>query len=147
MTASVQSPADVVNIALRKIGYKGRIGIYEILAMSPDIEKVILSGNVSEYQMRDIAKAAGMITMENRMTSAASAIHSRAVAAHGCRMRNIGSLSAEAPEAAGARRDRGRQGSTASQRKPGRSGRSIVWPASACVQSARNCIRPAVTKL
>ena len=31
--------------------------------MSPDIEKVILSGNVSEYQMRDIAKAAGMITM------------------------------------------------------------------------------------
>jgi type IV pilus assembly protein PilB len=45
------------------IGYKGRIGIYEILAMSPDIEKVILSGNVSEYQMRDIAKAAGMITM------------------------------------------------------------------------------------
>ena len=45
------------------IGYKGRIGIYEILAMSPDIEKVILSGSVSEYQMRDIAKAAGMITM------------------------------------------------------------------------------------
>jgi type II secretory ATPase GspE/PulE/Tfp pilus assembly ATPase PilB-like protein len=45
------------------IGYKGRIGIYEILAMSQDIEKVILSGNVSEYQMRDIAKAAGMITM------------------------------------------------------------------------------------
>jgi len=45
------------------IGYKGRIGIYEILAMSQDIEKVILSGNVSEYQMRDIAKEAGMITM------------------------------------------------------------------------------------
>jgi type IV pilus assembly protein PilB len=45
------------------IGYKGRIGIYEILIMSPDIEKVILSGNVSEYQMRDIAKEAGMITM------------------------------------------------------------------------------------
>jgi len=45
------------------IGYKGRIGIYEVLAMSADIEKVILSGNVSEYQMRDIAKAAGMITM------------------------------------------------------------------------------------
>jgi type IV pilus assembly protein PilB len=45
------------------IGYKGRIGIYEILAMSPEIEKVILSGVVSEYQMRDIAKEAGMITM------------------------------------------------------------------------------------
>jgi len=45
------------------LGYKGRIGIYEVLVMSPDIEKVILSGAVSEYQMRDIAKAAGMITM------------------------------------------------------------------------------------
>jgi type IV pilus assembly protein PilB len=45
------------------LGYLGRIGIYEILAMSPDIEKVILSGAVSEYQMRDIAKEAGMITM------------------------------------------------------------------------------------
>ncbi len=45
------------------VGFKGRIGIYEILAMSADIEKVILSGEVSEYQMRDIAKAAGMITM------------------------------------------------------------------------------------
>ncbi len=45
------------------IGYKGRVGIYEILAMSPEIEKAILAGNVSEYQMRDIAKDAGMITM------------------------------------------------------------------------------------
>ncbi len=45
------------------LGYLGRIGIYEILAMSQDIEKVILSGAVSEYQMRDIAKEAGMITM------------------------------------------------------------------------------------
>jgi type IV pilus assembly protein PilB len=44
-------------------GFKGRIGIYEILAMSPAIEKVILSGAVSEYQMRDIAVEAGMITM------------------------------------------------------------------------------------
>ena len=45
------------------LGYKGRIGIYEVLVMSPDIEKIILSGNVSEYQMRDLAKKAGMITM------------------------------------------------------------------------------------
>ncbi len=45
------------------IGYKGRIGIYEIFAMSPEIEKVILSGKVSEYEMQDIAVAQGMITM------------------------------------------------------------------------------------
>jgi len=45
------------------LGYKGRIGIYEILIMSPAIEKVILSGSVSEYQMRELAKDAGMITM------------------------------------------------------------------------------------
>jgi type IV pilus assembly protein PilB len=45
------------------LGYKGRIGIYEILVMSSAIEKVILSGNVSEYQMRELAQGAGMITM------------------------------------------------------------------------------------
>ncbi len=44
-------------------GYKGRVGIYEIFTMSPEIEKVILSGNVSEYQMQDIAVKQGMITM------------------------------------------------------------------------------------
>ncbi|WKZ28612.1 MAG: GspE/PulE family protein [Patescibacteria group bacterium] len=44
-------------------GYKGRIGIYEIFTMSPEIEKVILSGNVSEYQMQEIAAKQGMITM------------------------------------------------------------------------------------
>jgi type IV pilus assembly protein PilB len=45
------------------LGFKGRIGIYEVLVMSPEIEKVILSGNVSEYQMRELAQKAGMITM------------------------------------------------------------------------------------
>ncbi len=44
-------------------GYKGRVGIYEIFTMSPEIEKVILSGNVSEYQMQDIAVKQGMVTM------------------------------------------------------------------------------------
>ncbi|MFA5854172.1 MAG: GspE/PulE family protein [Patescibacteria group bacterium] len=44
-------------------GYKGRVGIYEIFTMSPEIEKVILSGNVSEYQMQEIAVKQGMITM------------------------------------------------------------------------------------
>ena len=45
------------------LGYHGRIGIYEILIIDKEIEKVILSGQVSEYQMKDIAKQQGMITM------------------------------------------------------------------------------------
>jgi type IV pilus assembly protein PilB len=49
--------------ACNNSGYKGRMGIYEIFTMSKDIEKVILSGNVSEYEMQDIAIKQGMITM------------------------------------------------------------------------------------
>ncbi len=44
-------------------GYKGRVGVYEILTMSPAIEKVILSGKVSEYDMQDIAMSEGMVSM------------------------------------------------------------------------------------
>ena len=44
-------------------GYKGRMGIYEIFSMSPEIEKLILSGQVSEYDMQNIAIEQGMITM------------------------------------------------------------------------------------
>ncbi|MEW6610730.1 MAG: ATPase, T2SS/T4P/T4SS family [Patescibacteria group bacterium] len=49
--------------ACQGIGYKGRIGIYELLRMSSDIERVILSGAISEYQIRDLAAKAGMVTM------------------------------------------------------------------------------------
>jgi len=45
------------------IGYKGRIGIYEIMNMTKEVEKLILSGNVSEYDMRDISQKNGMVTM------------------------------------------------------------------------------------
>ena len=45
------------------LGLKGRMGIYEIFAMSPEIEQVILSGAVSEYQMQDIAMKQGMVSM------------------------------------------------------------------------------------
>lgn len=45
------------------IGYKGRIGIYEVMPISKDIEDLILSGKVSEYDMRGIAVKNGMITM------------------------------------------------------------------------------------
>lgn len=45
------------------IGFKGRIGIYEILIMTKEIEDLILSGQVSEYKMQDVAVARGMVTM------------------------------------------------------------------------------------
>ena len=45
------------------MGYKGRIGIYEIMIMNPKIEKIILSTNVSEYDIEKIAIEEGMVTM------------------------------------------------------------------------------------
>lgn len=44
-------------------GYKGRVGVYEILIKDAEIEKSILSGNISEYDMREVAKRQGMVTM------------------------------------------------------------------------------------
>lgn len=49
--------------ACQGIGYKGRIGVYEVLTMNQEIEKLILSGTASEYDMRNNAKKNGMITM------------------------------------------------------------------------------------
>ncbi|MFA6537457.1 MAG: GspE/PulE family protein [Patescibacteria group bacterium] len=45
------------------IGYKGRIGIYEIMSMSPEIEKSIMEGNISEMRVQELATNAGMLTM------------------------------------------------------------------------------------
>lgn len=45
------------------LGYKGRIGIYEIFTMNKEIETVILSGAVSEYTIQEIAIKNGMVTM------------------------------------------------------------------------------------
>ncbi len=45
------------------IGYKGRVGIYEIMTMSPEIEKLILGGKVSEYEMQRAAENQGMVNM------------------------------------------------------------------------------------
>ncbi|MEK7211302.1 MAG: GspE/PulE family protein [Patescibacteria group bacterium] len=45
------------------LGFKGRIGIYEAMIMNQEIEKIILSGQTSEYQMQEIAVKNGMITM------------------------------------------------------------------------------------
>jgi type II secretory ATPase GspE/PulE/Tfp pilus assembly ATPase PilB-like protein len=49
--------------ACQGIGYRGRIGIYEIMVMDEEIEKLILSGKVSEYDMRNLAAQKGMVTM------------------------------------------------------------------------------------
>ncbi len=45
-------------------GYKGRIGIFEMLTMNKEIEELILSGKVSEYAIQDIAAKEGMLTMQ-----------------------------------------------------------------------------------
>lgn len=46
-------------------GYKGRVGVYEVLVKDPTLEQAILKSNgaLSEYEMRDIAKVQGMVTM------------------------------------------------------------------------------------
>lgn len=44
-------------------GYKGRIGIYEVLIMNKKIEQVVLSEQVSEYKMREVSAENGMVTM------------------------------------------------------------------------------------
>ncbi|MDP2587059.1 MAG: GspE/PulE family protein [Candidatus Komeilibacteria bacterium] len=49
--------------ACHGLGFKGRIGIFEIMTLGPEIEKIILSGNVSENDIQDIAVKNGMVTM------------------------------------------------------------------------------------
>ncbi len=45
------------------LGYKGRIGIYEVFTIDSEIEREIQAGNLSEYTMRDLTKKQGMTTM------------------------------------------------------------------------------------
>ncbi|MBU2416060.1 GspE/PulE family protein, partial [Patescibacteria group bacterium] len=49
--------------ACQNIGYKGRIGIYEIMIMNNEIEQLILSNKLNEYDILKIALKQGMITM------------------------------------------------------------------------------------
>ena len=49
--------------ACHGVGFKGRIGIYEILTMNPEIEQQIISAQVSEYIIEEIATKNGMVTM------------------------------------------------------------------------------------
>jgi len=45
------------------LGYRGRIGIYEVMMMNEEIEKITLSGQATEYKLQEIAQKSGMITM------------------------------------------------------------------------------------
>lgn len=49
--------------ACHGIGFKGRIGIYEIMSMCPEIEQQIHSNQASEYSLEEVAIKNGMITM------------------------------------------------------------------------------------
>ena len=49
--------------ACNGIGYKGRIGIYEILTIEHEVEQMILSGQVSEFDIEKQAVGGGMVTM------------------------------------------------------------------------------------
>ncbi len=45
-------------------GYKGRVGVYEIIIRDAEIEKMINEkGNISEFEMREVAARQGMVTM------------------------------------------------------------------------------------
>lgn len=45
------------------IGYKGRLGIFEVFVVEKHIEKLILSGKMSEYDIQEAIVSAGMVTM------------------------------------------------------------------------------------
>ncbi|HSR89292.1 MAG TPA: GspE/PulE family protein [Candidatus Udaeobacter sp.] len=45
------------------LGYKGRVGIYEIFTMNKEIEQAILSAEISEYAIQELAVKSGMVTM------------------------------------------------------------------------------------
>jgi len=45
------------------IGYKGRIGLYEVFTMNPEIEKMMIDNRVSEYEMGRVAIENGMLTI------------------------------------------------------------------------------------
>ena len=44
------------------LGYKGRAGLYEVMALSPAVRKAILRGD-SATELREIAVAEGMLTL------------------------------------------------------------------------------------
>jgi type II secretory ATPase GspE/PulE/Tfp pilus assembly ATPase PilB-like protein len=49
--------------ACHGLGYKGRLGIFEVLVVDAAAEKLIIGSSVSEYQVRELAEQQGMLTM------------------------------------------------------------------------------------
>lgn len=49
--------------ACSHLGYRGRIGMYEVLMMTPEIEKLIFGNQVTESELQTIAVKNGMVTM------------------------------------------------------------------------------------
>lgn len=45
------------------LGYRGRVGLYEVFTMSKEIEAEVLKGQMSEYVVQEIAVKQGMVTM------------------------------------------------------------------------------------
>jgi type IV pilus assembly protein PilB len=49
-------------LACRNTGYKGRIGIFELLLVDRDISNLVLE-NAPGYQIKELARKNGMITL------------------------------------------------------------------------------------
>lgn len=49
--------------ACNGLGYRGRVGIYEIMTMTKEIEAIISSETISEYAIQEIAVKQGMVSM------------------------------------------------------------------------------------
>jgi len=47
----------------RGLGFKGRIGIFELFTMSSEIEKLILTGSAPEAELKELVRKQGMLTM------------------------------------------------------------------------------------
>ena len=45
------------------IGYKGRLGLYETITMTPEIKKLILQENITDSEIEQAAIDNGMVTM------------------------------------------------------------------------------------
>ena len=45
------------------LGYKGQIGIFEILKITDEIKDIILAEKVSENRIKEIAKREGMVSL------------------------------------------------------------------------------------
>ncbi|MCX6778814.1 MAG: hypothetical protein NTU97_01110 [Candidatus Magasanikbacteria bacterium] len=49
--------------ACSHLGFKGRIGIYELMEMNKELEQLVLKNEASNYVVEEIAVKNGMITM------------------------------------------------------------------------------------